>query len=171
MKNLMPGKEVPELIINTVNGMKWDLRSEIPENFTLIIFYRGFHCPICKAYLEELNKNIEDFRKLGVNVICISANTESLAENSIVEWNIDRLTIGYGMSTDAARKWDLYISEGKDRKEPAVFFEPGIFLIKPDNVLYAASIQSMPFARPGLDGLLKSIKFILRNDYPIRGSK
>lgn len=171
MKNLIPGKEVPELIIDTINGMKWELRSEKPESFTLLIFYRGLHCPVCKSYLEELNENIEKFRKLGVNVICISANKGSLAERTIVEWDVDRLTIGYGMSQDAARKWDLYISEGKDSKEPAVFFEPGIFLIKPDNVLYAASIQSMPFARPELDDLLKSIKFILRNDYPIRGDQ
>lgn len=167
----MPGKEVPELIINTINGIKWDLREHQPENFSLLVFYRGFHCPICKAYLEELNKNIEDFRKLGVNIICISANNESLAENTIVEWDIERLTIGYGMSTAAARKWDLYISEGKDKKEPAVFFEPGIFLVRPDNALYAASIQSMPFARPGIVDLLKSIKFIIRNDYPLRGNK
>lgn len=167
----MPGKEVPELIINTINGIKWDLREHQPENFSLLVFYRGFHCPICKAYLEELNKNIEDFRKLGVNIICISANNESLAENTIVEWDIERLTMGYGMSTAAARKWDLYISEGKDKKEPAVFFEPGIFLVRPDNALYAASIQSMPFAGPGIVDLLKSIKFIIRNDYPVRGNK
>ena len=171
MKNLLPGSEVPELIIHTVNGMKWDLRDQQPKNFTLLVFYRGLHCPICKAYLEELNVSIEGFRKLGVNVICISANKESLAERTIVEWEIDRLTIGYGMSTDAARKWDLYISEGKDKKEPAVFFEPGLFLVRPDNILYAASMQSVPFARPRLDDVMKSIKYILRNDYPIRGNQ
>ncbi len=59
MKNVIPQQEVPVLKVKTVNGMKWDLRDQQPENFTLVVFYRGLHCPVCKKYLEEL---IEGFR-------------------------------------------------------------------------------------------------------------
>jgi len=169
MKNLIPRKEVPELVVDTVNGMTWNLRDQKPKNFTMVVFYRGLHCPVCKSYLEELNTKIEQFRDKGVNVICISANNQSLAEKTAVKWDIEKLTIGFDFSIENARKWDLFVSEGISEKEPKEFFEPALFLIKPDNTLYATAIQSMPFARPKFDDLLKSISFVLNEDYPARG--
>jgi len=169
MKNLIPRQEVPELIVDTVNGMTWDLRDQQPKNFTMVVFYRGLHCPVCKSYLEELNSKIDQFRDKGVNVICVSANTRSLAEETTTKWDVDKLTIGFDFSIENARKWDLFVSEGISDKEPDVFFEPGLFLIRPDRTLYAASIQSMPFARPKFDDLLKSISFVLNEEYPARG--
>jgi len=84
-------------------------------------------------------------------------------------WEVDELNIDYGFKTEDARKWDLYISEGIKDNEPKAFFEPGLFLIKPDNTLYAASIQTMPFARPKFDEMLKAIDFVIEKDYPARG--
>ena len=57
MKNVLPRKEVPRLRVETTSGMQWDIRDQKPENFTMVIFYRGLHCPVCKSYLEELNKS------------------------------------------------------------------------------------------------------------------
>lgn len=169
MKNLKPRQEVPELIVKTTKGLKWNLRETEPENFTMLIFYRGIHCPVCKKYLEELNTKIEDFRDKGVNVIGVSSNKEELAHKTVEEWDIDKLNIGYDFSIEEGRKWGLFVSEGIKDSEPDVFLEPALFLIKPDNTLYSASIQSMPFARPKFDELLKSISFVLKEDYPARG--
>ncbi|MCM4156062.1 redoxin domain-containing protein [Gramella sp. AN32] len=169
MKNLLPGKEVPNLIIPTTKGIEYNLAESIPENFNLVIFYRGLHCPVCKKYLEELNEEIDDFYDLGVNVICISANNKELALKTVEEWDVPDIHIGYGMSIEEARKWDLYISKGIKESEPEYFFEPALFLVRPDDTLYSASIQSMPFARPKFNELKKSISFVLKNDYPARG--
>lgn len=169
MKNVLPRKEVPNLRVETTSGMKWDLREQNSENFTMIVFYRGLHCPVCKSYLQELNEKVEKFEEKGVNVICISANDKEHAEKTVEEWEVDKLTIGYGFDTADSRKWDLYISEGIKDEEPDAFFEPGLFLINPDNTLYAASIQTMPFARPKFDELLKAIDFVMEKDYPARG--
>jgi len=169
MKNLKPRQEVPELIVKTTKGLKWNLRDTEPKNFTMLIFYRGIHCPVCKKYLEELNSKIEDFREKGVNVICVSSNSEELAQKTVEEWDIDNLNIGYDFGIEEGRKWNLYVSEGIKDSEPDIFLEPALFMIKPDNTLYSASIQSMPFARPKFDELLKSISFVLKEDYPARG--
>lgn len=171
MKNFKPRQEVPELVVNTVNGMEWNLRETKTENFNLVIFYRGLHCPVCKSYLEELNGLISDYSERGVNVIAISSNNKELAEKTVENWDIENVTIGYDMPIEEARKWDLYISEGINDKEPNEFIEPALFLIRPDHTLYASSIQSMPFARPKLKELLKSIDFVLDKDYPARGEK
>jgi len=64
MKNILPRKEVPNLRVNTTSGMQWDLQEQNPENFTMLVFYRRLHCPVCKSYLQELNKKISEFEKI-----------------------------------------------------------------------------------------------------------
>ncbi len=73
-----------------------------------------------------------------------------------------------------ARAWGLYISTGRGKtsigiEEPALFSEPGLFLVRPDGTLYAASVNTMPFARPNFSELLKAIGMIIEKNYPARG--
>ena len=82
--------------------------------------------------------------------------------------NIRSLTIG------AARSWGLYISTSRGKtstgiEEPALFSEPGIFLVRPDQTLYWASVQSMPFARPHFREIISALDFVIAKDYPARG--
>jgi hypothetical protein len=35
--------------------------------------------------------------------------------------------------------------------------------------LYAASVQTMPFARPHFSEVLAAVKFVTKNNYPARG--
>ncbi|MUP45536.1 redoxin domain-containing protein [Gramella sp. BOM4] len=170
MKNLKPGQQVPDLILDTTKGVKWNLQESKPENFTLLIVYRGIHCPVCKKYLEELNEKVDDFRDKGVEVVCVSSNAKELAYQTVEEWEVENLDIAYGMDTEEGRKWGLYVSEAIKESEPEAFLEPALFIIRPDNSLYSASIQSMPFARPRIEELLKSISFVIKEDYPARGS-
>ncbi len=165
---LKPKEKTPNIEIDLVNGTKWSLKEQSPENFTLVIFYRGKHCPVCKKQLQTLQGKITEFMDRGVNIIAISADTEKKAKETYNSWKISDVPLGYGFEIDKAREWGLYVSKGiKD--EPDTFIEPGLFLIKPDGTLYSASVQSMPFARPEFDDLLKAIDYIVKNDYPARG--
>jgi hypothetical protein len=54
-------------------------------------------------------------------------------------------------------------------EETRQFNEPGLFLVRPDGTLYWAAVQSVPFARPHFDEVLKAVDFIKSKDYPARG--
>ena len=54
-------------------------------------------------------------------------------------------------------------------EEPKLFAEPGLFLVKPDQTLYWASISTMPFARPHFNDIAGAIDFALSKNYPARG--
>ena len=41
--------------------------------------------------------------------------------------------------------------------------------MRPDGTLYWAAVQSVPFARPHFDEVLKAIDFIKERNYPPRG--
>ena len=102
-------------------------------------------------------------------MIAISANTRELAERTAGEWRLSKLPIGYGMSIDDARRWGLFVSRGVKDSEPAEFFEPALMVVRPDGTLYASAVQTMPFARPATQDLLRSLDWIVANDYPARG--
>ena len=165
---LKPREKTPDLNINLVNDTEWTLDKQDPKAFTMLIVYRGIHCPVCKNYLEALQTKLSKFDDLGVNVIAISSDTEKTAKKTYDDWDIGDIPIGFEFSIEDARKWGLFISKGI-KEEPETFIEPGLFLIRPNQELYAASIQTMPFARPDFDDLMKAIKFVVAKDYPARG--
>ncbi len=174
MSALKPRTKSPELEVETLAAGCWRLSEQRPENFTMIVAYRGLHCPICRTYLSELDRNAEEFGKRGVEVIAVSTDTLERAAQTKDEWKLRNLRIGYGLSIPKAREWGLYISSSRGKTstgvvEPDQFNEPGVFLIKPDQTLYASSVATMPFARPHFKEVLAAIDFIVEKDYPARG--
>ncbi|NNE76338.1 MAG: redoxin domain-containing protein, partial [Pricia sp.] len=105
---MKPKKEVPELQLPLINDMQWRLYSQESDAFTLLVFYRGWHCPVCKKYLENLATKLEDFSKRGVHTIAISCDNEERAKKSGEEWNIPELPVAYGLSIEGAKEWGLY---------------------------------------------------------------
>ena len=165
---LMPGQKVPELEVDILDNKQWKLTEDSFQNMKMIVFYRGLHCPLCKAYIGELDKKLNEFSQLDIDVIAISGDSEEKAKMTKAKWALKDITIGYNHSVDSMRKWGLYISEGAFSSEPPLFNEPGIFLVKADRTLFFAGVNNEPFARPPLDELLSGIKYVTTNDYPIR---
>lgn len=166
---IKPTSQVPSLEVPLINDTHWKLEEQRPENFTLVIFYRGLHCPVCKGQLESLVKRLDDFTERGINLIAISTDTEERAKKAGNEWDVPSLPIGYNLSLEKAVEYGLFISKGISDKEPDHFAEPGLFLIKPDGTLFFSSVQSMPFARPQVGDLLNGIDYIMKEGYPARG--
>ena len=165
----LPRAPAPALAFDTLAGPGWSLAQARPETFTLVLFYRGLHCPKCKDQLLDAQSRLDDFASRGVDVVAVSMDSEERARQAADDWGLDRLSIGYGLTETNARDWGLYMSSARNEKEPDRFNEPGLFLVRTDGTLYMAAIQSMPFARPPLDQLLSAIDFVTKNDYPARG--
>ena len=171
----MPRQPVPALKVPVIEHGDWYMAAQKPSHFTLILVYRGFlHCPICRGYLKELQTLQDEFEKHGVNVLALSTDTEERARTTHIQWGLAGLPLGYGLPVEAARAWGLYISTSRGVtpagiEEPARFAEPGLFLIRPDGTLYAASVNTMPFARPHFKDVLMMLDFIIKNDCPARG--
>ena len=109
------------------------------------------------------------FEEQGFRVVAVSANTEELAERTVEEWGLDSLTVGYGLGLEDAARWGLFVSSAASPAEPEHFVEPGLFLVRPDGTLYSSIVQTMPFSRPPGTTVLKTLAWIVENDYPARG--
>ena len=173
MNVLKPREPVPALDVDTLSG-PWSLSAQNPENFTIIVFYRGLHCPICSKYIGELAKLEGDFAEVGAAVIALSQDTRERAEQAVADWNLGEMTVGYGVSAEQARAWGLHFSASRGKTsigivEPDTFSEPGLFIVRADGTLYWSQVSTMPFARPHFREILGALKFALENDYPARG--
>ncbi|MDX1489070.1 MAG: redoxin domain-containing protein, partial [Acidiferrobacterales bacterium] len=74
MSALKPRTKTPELEVDTLDGERWRLSAQKPENFSMIVAYRGYHCPICRPYISGLDRLLEEFNKRGVEVIALSTD-------------------------------------------------------------------------------------------------
>lgn len=169
---LIPGQPVPDLDLPLTIGAQYDLSKQRPENFTLVAFYRGSHCPVCRSHLEEMGSKVEALSEHGINPVAVSMDAKDRAMAVDSDWKTGDLPLAYAMDEDTAREWGLYISQARDGSdEPEVFSEPGLFLVRADGTLYMAQVQSAPFTRPDIDQLIDGIEFALEQDYPPRGMR
>ncbi|ARN71156.1 alkyl hydroperoxide reductase [Nonlabens tegetincola] len=169
MSRPTPKSKAPELRFSLLDGNQWNLADQNPENFTLLVFYRGLHCPLCKKYLQQLQELLPQFEQRGVNVVAVSMDTEKRALLSQQKWELSNLTLGYGLSEKSARNWALYLSASVKDGEPSQFSEPGLFLIDSKNEVYYSAINSNPWGRPYLPSFVKAVDYIVQSGYPARG--
>ncbi|GMG81448.1 peroxiredoxin-like family protein [Paralimibaculum aggregatum] len=167
---LMPNQPAPALSVPLLQGGTWTLAERRPERFTIVVFYRGKHCPICRDYLQSIEAQIDDIAAAGINILAVSMDSAERARTAAEDWGISRLPLGFDMSEATAREWGLYISSQRPgSQEPARFSEPGTMVIRPDGTMFFMAVQSAPFTRPAIDALLRGLDFAARNDYPARG--
>lgn len=139
------------------------------DRWTLLVVYRGKHCPRCKRYLNKFNAMLADWTAI-MDVIVVSADTEAKAKADVAEfgWGFD---LCYGMTEAQMRALGLYVSDPLSEAETNDrFAEPGTFAIRPDGTLMLVDISNGPASRPDLDELLDGMRFNIENDRPVRGT-
>ncbi|MFK7881581.1 peroxiredoxin-like family protein [Roseobacter sp.] len=171
---LMPRQKTPDLSLPLLGGGQFDLSNENAETGTVVCFYRGLHCPICATYLAELEKRTADFAERGVKTIAISSDGQDRTQAMVEKIDAKSLRFGYDLRLSKAKEWGLYVSTSRGKtsigiEEPALFSEPGLFMITPQQTLYYGSVQTMPFVRPHFSELVGALDFAIKNDYPARG--
>jgi peroxiredoxin len=164
-----PTESAPDLTVPLLRGGSYRLADQRPRAFTMIVFFRGLHCPVCRAQLSELERRLDEFETRGIEVIAVSGETREGTTQLAQEWGLEQLPLAYGLTEHQMRAWGLFISQGINDGEPALFNEPGLFLISPDHTVYYESILSMPVGRPRGDDLLGGIDYWLATGYPARG--
>ncbi|MEM8795204.1 MAG: peroxiredoxin-like family protein [Pseudomonadota bacterium] len=171
---LIPRQKTPDLSVPTLSGKTFNLSEASTERGTVICFYRGLHCPICANYLKEFEKQAPAFHERGVDTIAISSDGIERTKEMAEKIGADKLDFGYDLSLTVAREWGLYISTSRGKtsigiEEPALFSEPGLFMVTPEQSLYYGSVQTMPFVRPHFSELVGALDFAIANSYPARG--
>ncbi|NIA71322.1 AhpC/TSA family protein [Pelagibius litoralis] len=168
-----PGQSFPNVSVPALNGGDLDLsQTKGPDDWTLVVVYRGKHCPICTTYLRGLNELVAPLQEIGVTIVAVSADSKARATAQMAEV-APTYEVGYDLTVDQMTALGLYISSprlGMDAERP--FAEPGLFLIDAGGNLKVLDISNVPFARPDLGAVFSGIRFMrsMTGDYPANGT-
>lgn len=168
---IYPRALVPPLSAHRLNGSIWQIAESAPRNFTMVVFYRGLHCPACQRYLKALDAAVSKFQAIGVDPIALSVDSVGRCSEAQQQWGLGTLPLGHDVDLAAGAQWGVFVSEGIREAEPDMFFEPALFLVRPDLTLFYSSIQSMSFGRPDIDAMAASLARVLERELPARGEQ
>ena len=79
-----PKTAFPQISITEVGGGDWELKTN-DTTYKLPIAYRGHHCPVCKTYLQQLDKMVKQFSERNVELVPFSSDTKERARQTINE--------------------------------------------------------------------------------------
>lgn len=163
------GAKVEIVSFPSVSGDKLITVGGVKDRWTMLIVYRGKHCPRCKRYLNKLNETLAEWTAI-MDVVVVSADTKEKAQADIVEFGWE-FELGYGLTVEQMRSLGTYVSKPlSDAETTHSFSEPGTFAIRPDGSLMLVDISNGPAARPDLEELLDGMKFNIENNRPVRGT-
>jgi peroxiredoxin len=171
LQRLQTGAKTPPLDFTLLDGQKWRLSEQRPENFTLVMVLRGWHCSFCKAEAEMLQKMLPEFSAIGISLLVVTMDDIDRARKAFEAWHIPDLPFAYGLSEQQARAWGLYLSERVKPAEPEIFAEPGAFLIAPDGTLYSQFQSTAPWLRLDFATLYRGIQLAMERGTPPRGGQ
>ncbi len=141
----------------------------VRNEWSLVVVYRGKHCPRCKRYLNNLNEMRQKWIDAGFDILVVSADpvAKAQADKDAFGWAFD---LGYDLSEEQMAALGLYVSDPLSEAETdRRFAEPGVFVFRPDGSLLLISISNGPSARPDLYELLDGMIFTKENNRPPRG--
>jgi peroxiredoxin len=171
--NLRPGQIFPPIKLPLLGGGEADIAKPIGDHdWKLVLVYRGKHCPLCTNYLQELENIREELSEIGIDIIAVSADSETRAAAHLAEINTE-YPVAYGLNQEQMKDLGLYISgpqNGMNVEGP--FAEPGLFIINHEGKLQLVDISNVPFSRPSLSNIVGGMKWLRgqTQEFPINGT-
>lgn len=71
-KGLEVGIKAPQFITIDADSNTFNLQEALKNGPIVIVFYRGFWCPVCNKHLSQLQDSLEMIQRDGVQLIAIS---------------------------------------------------------------------------------------------------
>jgi hypothetical protein len=130
-RGVRPREPAPGLTVPLLGGGTYQLSEQRPNLFTMVAFFRGLHCPVCRAQLRELRappRRARGARHRGHRRQRRDARANEFGRQRV---EAPAPPAAYGLTDEQMRAWGPFVSHGINEGEPAVFNEPGLFLISP----------------------------------------
>ncbi|MFI2811777.1 MULTISPECIES: redoxin domain-containing protein [Microbulbifer] len=167
------GEPFPEVLVTTLDGKAVQLGHACEEaDWTMVVVYRGQHCPLCTRYLNQLENYWDRLCANKVGLMAVSADSREQLQAHMEKLEVS-FPVAYGLTVEQMQALGVYISVPRSAAETDHnFAEPGIFVVNQDGNLHVVDISNNPFARPDIEQLVSGLEWIRdpKNDYPVRGT-
>src|ERR1700761_1064426 len=87
-RGVRPTEPAPELAVPLLRGGTYRLADQRPGLFTMVVFFRDLHCPVCRAQLSELDRRLTELEEHAIEVIAVSGETRERTTALAREWKL-----------------------------------------------------------------------------------
>ena len=113
---LKTGAKMPSFSLKDINGKTVNSDDLIEQGNLVLVFYRGAWCPFCNTYLQNLQRNAEDIKKAGGNIVAISVEKPDKSLG-VAEKNELQFTVLSDPQLETARKFGIVYQLPKETDE------------------------------------------------------
>ncbi len=172
-EKLHAGAEFSPLHVHDQSGETVDISKPSGDaDWQMVVVYRGWHCPMCTKFLDNLAGYRQRLLDIGVDIAAVSADSKEQMEEHLSRLDVN-FPFYYGLTMEQMQELGLYVSIPRSAEETDHEFpEPGLFVINTDGKVQVIDISNNPFARPDLEVFVSGLEWIRapENNYPIRGT-
>ena len=86
---LQVGEEAPEIKASLSCGESVNLSEAVKKGDVLLVFYRGYWCPVCNRHLSEMTTEMKALQDRGIRVVAVSPESHEYIKKTIEQSNID----------------------------------------------------------------------------------
>jgi len=156
------GQEAPDFNAQDLRGEKVSLKSQIENQKTLLLFYRGGWCPICNKQLAGLAQDYDKFRALNTKIVAVSSDEPQKGEELL-----KKLRLPYTLLSDPNfEAIDRYSVKTENRdmlskmKRIKSYATPSAFIIDEQGIIRYKYVGKDAGDRPKNEELLEKLKEI-----------
>jgi len=106
------GTTAPLFSAIDADSVKFSLNDAIKEGPVVLIFYRGFWCPVCNAHLGSIQDSLKLIEATGANVIAISPEQPEYLDK-MAEKTGSKFTLLYDEGYKIAEAYDVDFNPSK----------------------------------------------------------
>ena len=79
---LQVGEKAPALSAKTADGKTFKLAEQLKSKPVVLIFYRGYWCPVCSRYLSEYQDSLQLVVDKGASLVAVTPETYDFVEKT-----------------------------------------------------------------------------------------
>ena len=168
MTGIQPADVFPDIQFKMMDGSTKQLGGK-SSRWTVLVAYRGDHCPRCKTYIAKLEELAKSYADREVDLYLASMDPEPVAKRTIEENNWT-LPVAHSMSVEDCQRLSLFLTDHEEGAElSGCYSEPGLYLINPEGLTQVIETSNSPSVRPDLEVVLDGIIGTQDRNLPIRG--
>ena len=168
MAVIKPADPFPPIDFKMMSGGTQRL-SDNKGRWSVLIVYRGDHCPRCKTYVARLHELAAGYAEREVDLMLASMDPENIARRTMDE-NGWTLPVAHSLSVEECQQLAVYLTDHEDGSElSGPYAEPGLYLINPEGLTQVIATSNSPSVRPDLEVVLDGIIGTQDRNLPIRG--
>jgi len=157
-KILDTGDKFPSLKLKTLDGTEIETPGGFKNPWNVILFYRGFWCPFCKAQLKSFQNGLEKLSAEGIGVLAVSVDSLDHAKETRKETGAT-FPIAYGVPVkETAEAIGAFYDAAPTHTAP--YLHSTGFVLGPDGKVVVSVYSSSAIGRLAWQDVLALVQYI-----------